>query len=295
LLVDKPPGLTSFDVVAAARRAYGTRRVGHAGTLDPMATGVLVVLLGEATKLSSVLTTERKSYEATVQFGTTTATLDKDGPITKRVPLPHPLQEARLLEALASERCRRDQIPPQVSAIKVDGKRSYAQARQGITVDLVPRAVRVHELELVRFNEDSVRLRLTVSKGYYVRSLARDLADHLGTVAHLTELRRTSSGPFHQSQTSPLPLNIDTPLLAIEEAARLSLPLLHVSELGATCVRQGKYLVAQEITQQSGVPPEAGRPYGVLFEGQLIALVERVEPSAYKVLRGIAASPHLAI
>lgn len=288
LLVDKPSGITSFDVVAAARRVFGTRRVGHAGTLDPMATGVLVVLLGEATKLSSVLTTDRKTYEATIQFGTTTATLDKDGPVTKRVPLARPLSGVALEAALLLERTRRDQIPPQISAIKVGGKRAYAQARQGITVDLVPRAVHVHELSLLGFTPDTADVRLTVSKGYYVRSLARDLGEHLGTVAHLTRLRRTRSGPFYEEQTSAFPLAATTPLMSIEAAAQLSLPLLDVAAPAALAVRQGKYLHQSDVVRTFGVDPDpSSRPYGVMFERQLIALVEPAGPDSFRVLRGM--------
>lgn len=287
LLVDKPGGMTSFDVVAVARRAFGTRRVGHAGTLDPMATGVLVVLLGEATKLSSVLTTDKKTYEATIQFGSTTATLDKDGPITRKVPLVGPLTEARLTAALAVERARRDQIPPQVSAIKVGGVRSYAQARRGIEVDLVPRLVQVHELDLLGFNEDSAQVRLTVSKGYYVRSLARDLGEHLGTVAHLTQLRRTSSGPFHVSQTIPFPIDATAPLLPIAAAARLSLPTVEVNAVGALCVRQGKHLQESDVLRTENAAPT--KPWAVLHEGDLIALVEPTSDHSFRVLRGMAA------
>lgn len=288
LLVDKPGGMTSFDVVSAARRAYGTRRVGHAGTLDPMATGVLVVLLGEATKLSSVLTTDKKTYEATIQFGVTTSTLDKDGAVTRKLPLPEPLTEAQLTPALFAELARRDQVPPQVSAIKVGGVRSYEQARRGIEVDLVPRAVRVHDLSLLGCTADSAEVRLTVSKGYYVRSLARDLAERLGTVAHLTSLRRTSSGPFHISQTFPFPFSGATPLMPIAAAARLSIPILEVSAHGALCVRQGKHLQHADVLVTENA--DSTKPWGVLHEGELIALVEPTPDHAFRVLRGMSST-----
>jgi tRNA pseudouridine55 synthase len=253
-----------------------------------MATGVLVVLLGEATKLSSVLTTDKKTYETTIQFGSTTTTLDKEGTVTRKVPLASPLTQAQLLEGLAFEQARRDQIPPQVSAIKVGGVRSYTQARRGIEVDLVPRLVQVHDIHLLGFTEDSAQVRVTVSKGYYVRSLARDLGERLGTVAHLTQLRRTSSGPFHVDQTIPFPIDGTAPLLPIAAAARLSLPTVEVNAAGALCVRQGKYLQPTDVLRTEN--NDAAKPWGVLHEGELIALVEPTQADTFRVLRGLCTS-----
>lgn len=286
LVVDKPGGMTSHDVVGKARRAFGTRRIGHAGTLDPMATGVLVLLLGEATKLSSVLTTDRKSYIARVQFGVTTDSLDADGKVTKRVELGENwLSDAALEQALAAERARRLQIPPQVSAIKVEGRRAYARAREGQTVDLLPRDVSVHSLDVVGRRGTSLELSLSVSKGYYVRALARDLGSSLGVPAHLTELRRTQSGPFGVLGAHPLPLSGEEELIPITEAARLSLPVLSVTEEGFVRLGQGKVLRPDDLA----APCQANGPttFAAFFGEQLVALVEPSDSREFRVKRGI--------
>ena len=295
LLVDKPSGMTSFDVVAQARRVFGTRRVGHAGTLDPMATGVLVILLGEATKLSNILTTDKKAYVTKIALGATTNTLDLDGQITRRVPLTVPLTQERLEKALELERARRDQIPPQVSAIKVDGKRAYDQARKGVELDLAPRPVRVHELQLLGFTSEFIELSLTVSKGYYVRSLGRDLADSLGTVGHLVSLRRTQSGPFLEHETHPLPLTRQLPLLSLEQAAALCLPILRLTEQGALHVQQGKRLRQDDIvsTQAAEWPHAMAsvNTYAAFLGETMIALVEPAGDQEYRVRRGLSNTP----
>lgn len=292
LLVDKPGGLTSFDVVAQVRKLFGTRKVGHAGTLDPMATGVLVILLGEATKLSNVLTTDKKSYRTTVSLGATTDTLDKDGRVTKQAPVPAPLEQASVLAALELERVRRDQLPPQVSAIKVAGQRAYQQARKGIEVELALRAVHVHELALEGFDEQSIDVSLTVSKGYYVRSFGRDLAERLGTLGHLSQLRRTQSGPFHESEAHPFPLCRELPLLSLEQAALRCLTVLDVSALGAQYIRQGKRLPASEVTNERNHlmlgERKAPQLFAAFFEDRLIALLEQLTPNEYRVQRGLA-------
>lgn len=296
LVVDKPAGMTSHDVVGKARRAFGTRRIGHAGTLDPMATGVLVLLLGEATKLSSVLTTDRKSYVARVKFGVSTDSLDADGKVTKRVDLGADwLQPAPLSAALESERKRRLQIPPQVSAIKVDGKRAYARAREGETLDMAPRDVTVHSLDVTERDGTSIELSLCVSKGYYVRALARDLGSALGVPSHLTQLRRTQSGPFDLTGAHTLPLSGDETLIPTADAARLSLPTLSVNEEGFVRLAQGKVLRAEDLAS----PPSAHGPTQIaaFFGDRLVALVEPADPGEFRVRRGIndpgAESPHL--
>src|SRR5262245_57285998 len=180
LVVDKPKGPTSHDIVARARRLFSTRAVGHAGTLDPMATGVLVLLFGEALKLSAYLTLEEKTYVAKVSFGSTTDTLDADGKVTSSEPLaPSTLDAERVEVALEAERARTSQVPPAVSSIKVGGERAHRLARRGETPSLEPRPVRVQRLSLLARNEDSLELEVTASKGYYVRSLARDLGEAL--------------------------------------------------------------------------------------------------------------------
>jgi tRNA pseudouridine55 synthase len=197
LLVDKPRGITSHDVVWRVRRAVRDRTVGHAGTLDPMATGLLVVLLGKATRLSAWLTLDRKRYVTTVRFGATTASLDADGAFTERMPegaaLPSP--EA-VREAVARRVGPMLQVPPAVSAIKVDGVAMHERARRGEEVALDARPVTLERAEVLAVREGECDLDLTVSKGFYVRSFARDLAADLGTLGYLTALRRTESGVF---------------------------------------------------------------------------------------------------
>lgn len=308
LVVDKPAGMTSHDVVSRARRVFGTRRVGHAGTLDPMATGVLLLLFGEATKLSSVLTTEHKRYRTRVQFGVATDSLDADGRVTARRPLAAALSSAALDAALTEERTRRSQIPPQVSAIKVAGKRAYELARRGEETHFEPRVVSVEELKLLERGEDWVELELEVSKGYYVRSLARDLAERLGTVGHLTNLRRIQSGLFTDAEATPLPEDDALQLLTLSQVAMRCLPWFGVTPEGREKLRQGKRLSAEETDRPLVVPAGSrlGRaasaelvgPIAALHFGregseagldiaELVALVAPAEPGSFRVLRGV--------
>lgn len=199
--IDKPQGMTSHDVVSHVRRALGERRVGHAGTLDPAATGVLVVGVGQATRLLGLLTAERKSYEGTVSFGCQTTTDDAEGQVVRRAPIPATLEVAGVAQdLLASLLGPQDQEPPAYSAISVGGRRAYDLARSGQEVRLESRPIEVFEASLLGMagsaptGDLSWRCRFVVSKGTYVRSLARDLGLAAGTVAHLSQLRRTSSG-----------------------------------------------------------------------------------------------------
>lgn len=197
LLVDKPAGLTSHDVVAAVRRATGEGRVGHAGTLDPMATGLLVVLVGPYTRLEPYLSAATKSYEATIAFGTATDTDDAEGEVVATAPVPSsvldPEHARAAVHALLGDGV---QIPPSYSAIKVDGRTAHKAARAGEPLALSPRAFRVEGADLlaVRAEPPSWNVALTVSKGTYIRAIARDLGLSLGTRAHLSALRRIASG-----------------------------------------------------------------------------------------------------
>lgn len=288
LVVDKPPKLTSHDVVSQLRRVYRTRRVGHAGTLDPMATGVLVVLFGEATKLSSVLTTQTKEYETTVEFGAETDSLDRDGRITARRAVPE-LTPELVERALVVERARRLQVPPAVSAIKVDGERAYARARRGEAPDLDPRDVSVQHLELLEIAGTSVRLRLVVSKGYYVRALGRDLARELGTVGHLSSLRRLASGRFDLAEAVSWPLGEPAPLLSLAAAASRSLPTARVTPDTARRAAYGQPIQPEELP---GLAADPSGPVALLHEDTLIALaVFQQESNYFRVLRGFVAPP----
>lgn len=281
-VVDKPRGLTSHTMVAQARRMLGRRDLGHAGTLDPMATGVLLILVGQACKLSSYLTLDSKRYAAEVSFGRSTDTLDADG-ITVDERQLEPGQPTRkdVEAALEAERARRQQVPPVVSAIKVDGHRSYALARRGAAPELAPRPVVVHELELHELAPPLLRCELLVSKGYYVRSLARDLGEQLGVPAHLSGLRRLASGPFRIEQAQPWPLGAAPQLIGLAEVARTVLPVCQLRAEAVTRARQGKALAAEDFVEL----PQGDGP-GAWFdpEGELVAIGTRGDQ--LKVLRG---------
>lgn len=198
LLVDKPAGITSHDVVATVRRVTGEGRVGHAGTLDPMATGLLVVLVGRATRLAPYLTAAEKRYEARIVFGTATDTDDADGRAVTRRPVSDELRDRSFASAVVARLLGEHvQVPPAYSAIKVDGVAAHRAARAGIELDLKPRTITITQAELlglVAGPDVAWDVALTVSKGTYVRAIARDLGVQLGTVAHLGALRRTASG-----------------------------------------------------------------------------------------------------
>lgn len=198
IAVNKPLGLSSHDVVNRVRRAVGERHVGHAGTLDPAASGVLVVGIGQATKLLGMLTLDRKGYVARIEFGSATDTDDAEGEVTKTAPVPPELSDpAFAAEALRGLLGEQDQVPPAYSAISVNGRRAYAMARDGQRVELAPRRVTVHDAALVSVEPGEKCVwtcAFDVSKGTYVRSLARDLGERMGTCAHLCGLVRTSAG-----------------------------------------------------------------------------------------------------
>jgi tRNA pseudouridine55 synthase len=303
LVLDKPRGPTSHDVVARVRRALGVRGVGHAGTLDPMATGVLVIAVGEATKLVSWLTAEDKSYEATIALGVATDTLDAEGVEVCRAPLDAAVTAALLawragspapplLEAaLAAERARTTQVPPAFSAVKSAGERAYTRARRGDDVALAARPVRVERLELTACAAApaSLSVALDVAKGYYVRALARDLARALGTVGHLTSLRRIRSGSFVSGEA----LDPDTPaeglrarLEPIARAAARVLPVCALTDNGAREARHGRPVLPADLGTLAAVAPG---PHAWLdADGELVAIGAIDETGRGRVLRGFA-------
>ena len=193
LLVDKPAGVTSHDVVQLARRAYGERSIGHLGTLDPFATGLLVLLLGRSTRLATFLGTEPKVYEATIRFGAETDTDDCTGAVTREAPPP---SSEAVLAAIPSLTGEITQTPPAYSAKSVDGKRAYDAAREGAPLQLDPVRVMVNEWTVRDIRDSEVDVAITCGTGTYIRALARDLGRTAGSAAHLASLRRTRSGPF---------------------------------------------------------------------------------------------------
>lgn len=276
LVVDKPQGPTSFEVVAEVRRRYRVRSVGHAGTLDPMATGVLVVMLGEATKLSDYLTVASKRYLAEVSFGRSTDTLDADGQTVEERPVGpgHPSASA-VACALEHERQRTWQVPPAFSAIKQGGETAYKRARRGETVELPARPVLVHTLAAGSIDGARLQLELHVSKGYYVRSLARDLCDTLGLPGCLSALRRTSSGAFGLEHAKAwTDLESTPPLLTTADAARLALPCGNLTDEGVLFARQGKRLTSDHFSELPHESPSAW----FSPTGELVAIGERRPP-----------------
>ncbi|MBU0706555.1 tRNA pseudouridine(55) synthase TruB [Patescibacteria group bacterium] len=203
LVIDKPKGWTSFDVVAKIRNKLGVKKIGHTGTLDPMATGVLVLCLGKATKLAQEMTAYDKEYIAEITLGATTPTDDAEGVIT---PFPGAKKKSKneILTALKYFEGEIMQLPPRFSAKKVKGKRAYAMARKGQEFKLEPVKVNVHEIELLSYKWPTIRLRVLSSKGFYVRSLARELGEKLGTGGYLSALQRSKVGKFNLSHATTI-------------------------------------------------------------------------------------------
>jgi tRNA pseudouridine55 synthase len=281
-VVDKPAGATSHTVVAQLRRRLGTRAIGHAGTLDPMATGVLLLLVGEATKLSSYLTLETKAYRAEVLFGVATDTLDIEGKrLEERAVGPDDLDEHALRVALGDEQQRTLQVPPAVSAIQIGGERAYRLARRGIAPELPARPVHVHSLELLAFRPPRAELEVRVSKGYYVRSLARDLGERLGLPACLSALRRTESGAFSLTEAWPWPLPDAAEPLSLVAAARRCLPVAVLTAEGLRKTRCGQALSLEHFS----LPPDREGPYAWLDGADVVAIGSR-QGDEYRVLRG---------
>ena len=203
LLVDKPAGPTSHDVVDAIRRKFGIKKVGHCGTLDPNATGLLIIVLGRGTKLSERLMGDDKVYEGTIKFGESTGSYDADGELTGSMPV-LPMTLDQLNEEAATFIGDIMQVPPMVSAIKKDGVPLYKLARQGIEVEREPRLIHIYNFRFTEYAEPRGKFRVACTKGTYVRSLAHDLGQKLGCGAHLATLRRSASGKFDVADALPL-------------------------------------------------------------------------------------------
>ncbi len=290
LVIDKPRGPTSHDIVKRGRKALKTRAVGHCGTLDPMATCVLVVAVGEATKLVSWLTTEDKAYAATIRLGIGTDTLDAEGAVTETrdPPTLRDIAFYKQCEAVLAERARVEQIPPAYSAIRIDGERAHEIARRGDVVDLPARPVAVRSLEVTRAEGDSIDVVVEVAKGYFVRSLARDLAAGLGTLGHLTALRRTRSGAFTLEDAVPAEGISAGQLLDLSTAASRALPVTRLTEEGVRAAGHGQPIRAEWMDTPHAFPSAWLSPAGVL-----VAIGEVPEGEPGRVLRGFPALPDL--
>jgi tRNA pseudouridine55 synthase len=242
VVVDKPAGMTSHDVVSRVRRLAGTRKVGHAGTLDPMATGVLVLGLERATRLLGHLTLTDKRYAATIRLGVTTTTDDAEGEVVETRST-DAVTEGRVRDALASYVGEIDQVPSSVSAIKVGGKRSYARVQDGEAVDLPARRITIHAIDVLSADLPQVEIEVHCSSGTYVRAIARDLGAAVGVGGHLTALRRTAVGPFTLADARTLEaLAEELMITPIADAARASFPVVDLDDEQAENVRVGRRL-----------------------------------------------------
>jgi tRNA pseudouridine55 synthase len=251
VVVDKPAGWTSHDVVGRCRRLFGTRKVGHAGTLDPMATGVLVVGIERATKILGLLTTTDKSYAATIRLGQTTSTEDAEGELLQSVPADD-VTDAAIGEAVAGLRGDIAQVPSSVSAIKVDGQRAYKLAREGKPVELAARRVRIDRFEVLATRRApdvppglvDVDVEVDCSSGTYIRALARDVGEFVGVGGHLTALRRTQVGRFGLGEAHTLDQLADAPNLSysLDEACLLAFPRRDLTDEEAESARHGRAL-----------------------------------------------------
>ncbi len=273
VVVDKPGGMTSHDVVARIRRLAGTRKVGHAGTLDPMATGVLVVGVEKATRLLGYLMLTEKEYQATIRLGVSTSTDDAEGEVTGSAPAGGVSAEA-LQAAVAGLTGEIEQVPPAVSAIKVGGQRAYKLTRAGAAPELKPRPVTVHEFTItgVRRADDGAVLDVDAtvrcSSGTYIRSLARDLGTMLGTGGHLTALRRTRVGGYGLDVARTLDqLAAHFEVLPLAQAAAAAFPRRDLDEAEARRLATGGRLAALAGVYATG-PSAAFAP-----DGALVALV----------------------
>ena len=281
ILIDKPPGVSSFAALGAIKRLLGTGKIGHTGTLDPFATGLLVVLVGTYTRLAGHISGLDKRYEMTVCFGSATDTLDRDGSVNRHCDPP----SVESLRAVLPQFCGRlSQIPPAYSAVRIGGRRAYEMARSGAEVELAPRQVELFDVRLCSYVAPLAELEVHCSKGTYMRSLARDIAEAAGSCAHLQQLRRTAVGPF--SVRDAVPAEELDPARDLHSAARFidALPgfvSLTVSEKAASRVRNGgRIAVADFVAAHTGGPlPVEGRASDAVLalfdtERSLLALAD---------------------
>ena len=273
LVVDKPIGLTSHDVVQIIRRGTGIRRAGHTGTLDPRASGVLVVLVGPAVRLSEYVSASDKRYQATIRLGSSTDTYDSEGMVTRPTVPVDSITEDQFVEALQQFVGEIEQVPPPYSAVKVKGRKAYEMAREGEEFDLSPRKINVYSLDVLEWAPPEVVIDVYCSSGTYVRSLANDLGNALGCGAHLVGLRRTKSGRFT--------LRDAVPLRRLQEAfdagewyrhlipaaeALADWPMIELDSDGVELVRHGHRVPAEGDAK--------GWARGVSEQGDLVALLE---------------------
>ncbi|NBU30885.1 MAG: tRNA pseudouridine(55) synthase TruB [Actinobacteria bacterium] len=277
LVIDKPLGVTSHDVVARTRREFGTRRVGHAGTLDPQASGVLVLGLGKATRLLTYLVADDKEYIATIRLGATTVTDDAAGEVLEQADAAavSAVTDEAIAQAVASLTGDIMQRPSAVSAIKIDGQRAYAKVRAGEQVEIAARPVTVYEFEPreIRRSDEWIDLdvNVRVSSGTYVRALARDLGEKLGIGGHLTALRRIRSGRFAIDDAA-------AGLIPVGDALRSALPSIVIDDTAVTDVRFGRQISETAFASEEEGDVNASSVVGLLdSRGDAIAIARRVD------------------
>ncbi|MES2093998.1 MAG: tRNA pseudouridine(55) synthase TruB [Actinomycetota bacterium] len=275
LLIDKPAGITSHDVVARTRKRAGTRKVGHAGTLDPMATGLLMLGINNSTRLLTYLVGLDKEYFATIRLGVSTNTDDADGEPTAiaELALVEALTEAAVAEAFEPLTGAISQVPSSVSAIRIDGKRAYTLVREGESVELAPRKVTVSEMELLASRREAgfydLDVRVRCGSGTYIRAIARDLGAALGVGGHLTALRRSMIGPFSVADAAELEsLDVAAALLAPAVVAKALFPVFALDSDQAVDLGHGKRLLAE---RPLGPP---GAVAAIAPDGRLVGLLD---------------------
>jgi len=288
LLIDKPSGVTSHDIVRRLRRKLGIRRIGHGGTLDPLATGLVPVAVGDATRLLEFFSDSDKGYAATMRLGTTTDSQDADGTITATAPWEF-LGRVDIENAILAMQGEVDQVPPMFSALKKNGVPLYRLARQGMEVERSSRRVSIHSISMTACNLPDVSFEVVCSKGTYVRTLAHDIGQALGCGAHLTALRRFRHGPYEIAQAVPL---ATFEAASDEEVAGMMIPLIEVMAF-LPLVRLTEMAVQRLL---NGVPPradEADLPAGCregdlcrLTDGEKLLAIATFAPSREREVRG---------
>ncbi|AIT61328.1 tRNA pseudouridine(55) synthase TruB [Corynebacterium doosanense] len=285
VVVDKPAGMTSHDVVSRLRRIMGTRKVGHAGTLDPMATGVLVAGIERGTKFLAHMVAATKAYDATIRLGAATSTDDAEGSVLSTADSDSLIDDA-LHASLDKLRGEIMQRPSSVSAIKIDGKRAHERVRDGETVDIPARPVTIHRLDVLDIRREDgfvdVDVSVGCSSGTYIRSLARDLGEDLGVGGHLTALRRTEVGPFLLADARTLEELEDSPRLSLslDEALTRSYPSISVTDDEAAALAMGKWLEPRGLVGVHAAVAPDGRAVALIAEkGKRLSTVFVARPS----------------
>ena len=270
LNIDKPQWLSSHDVVARVRRICATRRVGHAGTLDPLATGVLLVCVGRATRLSEYLMAQQKVYTATVRLGQTTNTYDAEGEVMEERPFSH-ITAAAIEQALSLYRGPIEQVPPIYSALKVNGQPMYKLARAGKDVERKPRPVTIYELDLVNWSPPNLELRVVCSTGTYIRSLAHDIGETLACGGHITVLRRTAVGEFNSSDAitlDELAAQVSQDVFFATDQAVINLPRIDANDAETEALLMGQFIPCQSDEPEEAlarVYDPTGEFFGILM------------------------------